>query len=610
MRHALITTTLFRSALRFSILTLLLVMLVPQKTKAQKDIIVDSLEKTLSQVHTDRDKLYLLSQLENYYIGSDKAHFLQLAAQSFQIAELSRDRKSIIRVYLDNGNRYLNNQGELASQVQLAKENFEKAEKLAQENGLDGELGYCYLGLARAFRYKGEADKAINFDNLALSLASAGNSDSLKVEAYNSMGDTYRSRNEKLLAFRNYLSALDIAELSKKEDLLKLVYSELGDFYDVLAEYDKSLDYQMKILTIDRKSPDKYNIWWDYNQIADLFSKKKEIDPALAMYEKAIVIADSMQSPFFKPGVYLRIAELYLGNNDAVTGMDYLNKIREMQEYFQKAGPGFFLDEKFGGAYADLGKFDSAYYYFKRAEPGFEQKATPSSRYEFYGQFGRYYKLKGDNNSAITYYLKARNIGQEIKDMNALENCAKNLDTLYGMKGDYKSAYFYNIEYNLYKDSIRSLSREADLLKLEVDNDNKRRERLAKEEEENTLRRHNIQYMGLTIGLVCLFTLLGMLGFFVVHTGTIRALGFFSFIFLFEFIILIADKQIQEWTHEEPWKILLIKVLLAAILLPLHHWLEHKVIHYLTVRRKFAAPARSLWEKVSGKKQNPPIEEA
>lgn len=180
--------------------------------------------------------------------------------------------------------------------------------------------------------------------------------------------------------------------------------------------------------------------------------------------------------------------------------------------------------------------------------------------------------------------------------MEVLENAAKNLDTLYGKTGDFKTAYAYNIEYNLYKDSIRNMARDADLLKLEVDNDNRRRERLAKEEEEQTLRRHNIQYMGFTIGLAVVFVVLVMLGFFMVSPRTIRALGFFSFIFLFEFIILLTDKQIHEWTHGEPWKVLLIKIFLAAMLLPLHHWLEHKVIHYLNTRRKIR-PGRSLFKK-------------
>jgi hypothetical protein len=47
----------------------------------------------------------------------------------------------------------------------------------------------------------------------------------------------------------------------------------------------------------------------------------------------------------------------------------------------------------------------------------------------------------------------------------------------------------------------------------------------------------------------------------------------------------LADKQIHHMTHGDPLQILLIKIVLIALLLPLHHWLEHKVIHYLMRHR-------------------------
>ena len=151
----------------------------------------------------------------------------------------------------------------------------------------------------------------------------------------------------------------------------------------------------------------------------------------------------------------------------------------------------------------------------------------------------------------------------------------------------------------LYSDSLRNLAKETDLLKLEVDNDSRRREREVREEELSREHRHNVQYMGFTVGLVGLFIALVMMGWLAVPPSVIRALGFLSFIFLFEFIILLADKQIQGWTHEEPWKVLLIKIGLAAILVPLHHWLEHKVIVYLSSRKRFGRGAGGLaWRRL------------
>jgi membrane-bound ClpP family serine protease len=106
-----------------------------------------------------------------------------------------------------------------------------------------------------------------------------------------------------------------------------------------------------------------------------------------------------------------------------------------------------------------------------------------------------------------------------------------------------------------------------------------------KEEEETRKRRHQYQYLGITIGIAVLFVLLVMLGTFKVSAGTIRIVGFFTFLMLFEFIFLLSKKNFYAFTHGEPWKDLAVMIALAALLLPLHHWIEHKVIHYLTSKQ-------------------------
>jgi tetratricopeptide (TPR) repeat protein len=597
MRLMLQLRSLFTAPLIFSGVIILFVSLAPKRLVAQNDYLQDSLKKKLSLAGTDAEKVYVLLKLASYYSGLDNDQSGKYATQALEIAELSRDRQLIIKASLLNGDRLLNQSG-LTGTAAEALENFHNAEQVARESGLDDDLAYSYISLARASLKNGEYDKALNYDNLALSIVSGSNSDSLKVEAYNSMGNTYEYKNEELLAFRNYLEALNIAELSKKDALLQQAYDNLSDFYSNLGEMDKSIDYQTKILNIDKKNNDRYALLTDYNGMGRLFRHKKEIDLALSMYEHAIVLADSLRYPSNQLSTYLNIANLYFDNNEVAKGMEYLNSHPDILGYFRKAGLQFFIDEGMGWIYSELGQLDSGYYFLKRAEPEIERKVTPARKYEFYIKFAYYYKRRADLKGAIGYYLKARDIGVTIKNMYMVQDADKYLDSLYNKSGDYKTAYNFNTEYNLYKDSIKSLSRETDLLKLEVESDNRRRERLAKEEEENTQRRHNIQYMGFTAGLAGLFIALVMAGLFVVSPRTIRALGFFSFIFLFEFIILLADKRIHEWTHGEPWMILCIKIFLAAILLPLHHWLEHKVIHYLTHRKKFTASGVSVWARL------------
>jgi hypothetical protein len=73
-----------------------------------------------------------------------------------------------------------------------------------------------------------------------------------------------------------------------------------------------------------------------------------------------------------------------------------------------------------------------------------------------------------------------------------------------------------------------------------------------------------------------------MMGWFKVSANTIRAIGFFSFLIFFEFIFLVFKKNIYVLTHGELLYDLAFIIGLAAILVPLHHWLEHRVIHFRT----------------------------
>lgn len=78
---------------------------------------------------------------------------------------------------------------------------------------------------------------------------------------------------------------------------------------------------------------------------------------------------------------------------------------------------------------------------------------------------------------------------------------------------------------------------------------------------------------------------------------TIKMVGFFAFLMFFEFIFLICKKNLYAITHGEPWKDLLFMIGLAAILLPLHHWVEHKVLHILTTQNRLTTAGASLRKK-------------
>jgi hypothetical protein len=86
-------------------------------------------------------------------------------------------------------------------------------------------------------------------------------------------------------------------------------------------------------------------------------------------------------------------------------------------------------------------------------------------------------------------------------------------------------------------------------------------------------------------------------------------MGFFSMIFLFEFLILILDNYIHHLTHGEPWKVWLIKIGIISVILPLHHYIEEKLIHYLLSKKLILLRSRFNTARQKWKKKKPVPEE-
>jgi tetratricopeptide (TPR) repeat protein len=270
--------------------------------------------------------------------------------------------------------------------------------------------------------------------------------------------------------------------------------------------------------------------------------------------------------------------------DEPAKAMGYLKSSsgQQLLIYLNQFGMSSVCDQVYGYVFAELGQFDSARLYFTKALPFFEKSSNESNTLGFYRQLAGFYKKTGETKKSMDYFLKVKEIGERKGILEAVRAAAKNLDTLYEQNGDFKTAAVYNAMYYQYKDSIEKINKQNELLQIAALDEQQRIERKIAEEAEAKEKRNRIQYMAIVIGIAALFVGLVMMGWFKVSASTIKAIGFFAFLLFFEFIFLVFKKNIYGITKGEPMYDLLFMIALAAILVPLHHWLEHKVIHFLT----------------------------
>jgi tetratricopeptide (TPR) repeat protein len=575
----------------------------------QQAAAVDSMKKALAKSVTAEEKFELLDMLSRTLMNVNLKEADEYGKQLISIAEESRDRKLMIKAYMSNGLRcsYFAGAQDYANR---SIEYYNKALAIAKQNRFDDDIGSVYLRLSGIYLTIPDKDKALNYANQAFSIISALTNDSLKTQANNIYGDVYLSRNEKIIALRYYLGALRIAEQIKNPSLMRICYVNLSDFYSSIEDYDKAIDYYMsafKKLDDMKERNVPYQRAIDLNNIGKLYAEKKNNDIAISYFEKSLTMADSLKFSSLKVPAYVSLLNQYLRMDQPQKALEYFNSKsgQALKDFLNNFGFSGTVYQAYAAIYTDLDKFDSARYYFNMASPYFEKNPNEMVKINYYAQLGEFYKKTGEYNKAIDLYLKVKDMADRTGQLESAERAAKHLDTLYNKAGNFQQASLYNSIYYQYKDSIEKLNKEKELAQVEAADEQYRQKKLEEEKAEKLHQKYNIQYMAIIIGITGLFLMMVVLGMFKVSANTIKLIGFFAFLMFFEFIFLIFKKNIYAFTHGEPWRDLAFMIALAAVLVPLHHWLEHKVIKYLTSHNRLTASGKTFMAKVfAGKKSN------
>lgn len=372
------------------------------------------------------------------------------------------------------------------------------------------------------------------------------------------------------------MTQLSIAEKIGDDQIAIGTYWQMFWFYNNLKHYPKAKECALNILETGKRK--KWKLWIEggYHLLTHYYTNVAEFETAKYYYKETNKLRKKNNSPVSEDDDLL---DIYNNAKDYLKVLRLLQKDDIKKKYFKKSfntGPYDYYGQ-LANCYTKLAVKDSALYSLQKMKAAIGKDKI--NDWLYYSLVGNYYKLLNNSDSTAVYYAKADSGSGFTNNIESRIERYANLDTLFSRQGNYQKTYHYKELWMQYKDSAAALSKEGDLVVLEIENENQRLEA-------ETRASHNIQYMGITAGLASIFILLALLGVFSSSTTIIKGLGFFAFIFFFEFLILLFDNAIHSITHGEPWKILSIKIVLIAMLLPLHHYVEHKVVNHLLQQKK------------------------
>lgn len=428
---------------------------------------------------------------------------------------------------------------------------------------------------------------------------------------------------ESLFSFSQaYRMPLDSARLlihTAKSEEKFYVLRRLDRYYYTTGFYDSSVLFQKQMYTLAKELKSDSMMYLTLRAIGNRFTTKTDYNFGLENYFDALNYANT---PTIKSGLYQNIAYVYAVTENTEVALSYLQKADALG-----VTNLFFQNLLYGMVYNNLQKPDSAWFFLKRCNESDTTDYDATVYAILPTQMGKAYELKGDTILAKAYYEKAINYcrkekiasaqirhgnvycnfllqsgNYEVAKQLALENLAVARSAginegISNVAGILRKAYMHNgkkdsiIYYAQmqidYKDSVSNQKRMAEFQNITFAQQLKNIDEQSKIHEASEQRRHNIQYALIALGIILFISIFLLLSrSIIVNEKWIEFLGVLGLLLVFEFINLFIHPYISEATNDSPIFMLIILVIVAALLIPLHHRLENWIKEKMVEKNK------------------------
>ena len=431
-------------------------------------------------------------------------------------------------------------------------------EALAQ-SGKKGTAN-CYSNLGGFYWIKSDYHTALQYHHKALKIRKALNHKKGIATSYNNIGVIYKNQSDYPNALKYYMKSLRIFESLGGKREMAASYNNIGIIYKNQSDYLNALKYHMKSLRIKELLGDKRDMATSYNNIGIIYDDQSDYPKALKYYMKSLRIMEALGD---KQG--MSISYISIGN--------LCSDLYDQDTFI--AGLGEWALRK--SALLDT----ALKYQLKALEINKELSNEYYMTYSLSSLGDIYYSLK-KYTKAIQYQQQAAALADSIGALHQKFLAYGMLGQCYEKIGKFKTAYGHYMEYATLKDTVFQEEKNKEIGKTEaryefemaVWKQEKEAETKAKAELIRIKKRDLVHYSAILVFL--LFGSAFVIIFARIHIPEkwINLYVFTMFILLFEFLFLLTDPYIDNWSGGEPaWKVAA-NVLLAVMLYPLHNIFE------------------------------------
>ncbi len=391
--------------------------------------------------------------------------------------------------------------------------------------------------------YYNNYDSAIRYLRLVSDISAKINYSKGKANALAGFGAVAASDHERL---KFYIEALEIRTTIHDSVGVGASLQTIGAVYARLNRIELANDYVNRSIKIKTKTRDYGGLALSYITLGRWYMAEKNYKEASIHFRKALIYRKLEGKPQGLGYALINLAELKKAQHQPDTALSLALKAK-----------GYFLDAN-------------------------DQQGLVWS-----------YRLMGDllvtqkPKEANQFYLSALNLDPNSLNGNALE-ARKGLASLRAAEGQFEKAYQQQKQYDeLYSISLKQSGQDATqqlAAEYEYQLKEKEKAREAEREAQKISRRNNLQFISISIGVLSVFSILLLLRQ-KVSVRILNPMIFLAFLFLFEFLFVLADPTVARLSAGQPYIQLFTNAALALSILPVQQWLENWVKRKISNQR-------------------------
>ncbi|MEJ5316376.1 MAG: tetratricopeptide repeat protein [Tenuifilum sp.] len=268
-----------------------------------------------------------------------------------------------------------------------------------------------------------DPDKAIEYGQMAVSLAKSLNLKMELSDSYNRLGIAYRNKGRYAQALECYFNGLEISRTHGFDKHLAFQYNNLADLYNRLGLYGRAIEFGKRAMEYAQKVNDDYTLAYIYNIMGTIYKNKNELDSALNCFAHSLELRQ-------KIGYNQGIATSHLN----------IGSIELLREQYSKSLQSIQTAIDLYSPKNDLQGIAIAYYYK-----------------------GQLYNKLGNFNNAIYCFDESLKYNESFKNLTVSRDCYNGLAYAYAQKKLFDKAYYFSSKATEINDSI-SLSQYVERL--------------------------------------------------------------------------------------------------------------------------------------------------